>query len=182
MEEFTYRGLRIVIKRGDITEEDVDAIVNAANSLMIMGGGVAGAIKRKGGQIIEDEARRYAPVPVGEAVATGAGKLRARYVIHVPTMEKPAMKISVENVRRAARAALKEAIKLGIKSVAFPALGAGVGGVPVREAIFTILEEIGRLEDTGNLVEIRLIAWSKEDYREFLRAVKGYLNDDSPRV
>ncbi|RLE47642.1 MAG: macro domain-containing protein, partial [Candidatus Methanomethylicota archaeon] len=85
-------------------------------------GGVAGAIKRVGGVEIELEARKHAPIPVGEAIFTGAGKLKAKYVIHAPTMERPAMKIGIENVRLAMRAALKCAESLGLRSIAFPGL------------------------------------------------------------
>jgi len=88
--ERTYKGVRIVVLTGDITKQEVDAIVNPANSMLVMGGGVAGAIKRVGGKEIEDESVKHAPVPVGEAVATGAGRLKAKYVIHAPTMERPA--------------------------------------------------------------------------------------------
>ncbi|MEX2689946.1 MAG: macro domain-containing protein, partial [Candidatus Njordarchaeum guaymaensis] len=77
--------VEIIVIKGDITKMDVDAIVNPANSLLIMGGGVAGAIKRRGGQIIEDEAVKQGPIPVGNAVITSAGNLKARYVIHAPT-------------------------------------------------------------------------------------------------
>jgi len=116
------RGVEIKVMLGDITKVDVEAIVNPANSYMIMGGGVAGAIKRVGGVEIELEARKHAPIPVGEAIFTGAGKLKARYVIHAPTMERPAMKIGIENVRLAMRAALKCAESLGLRSIAFPGL------------------------------------------------------------
>ncbi len=166
-------GVKVVVKRGDITEESVDAIVNPANSLLIMGGGVAGAIARKGGREIEEEARRHAPVPVGKAVTTGAGRLPAKYVIHAPTMERPAQRIGVDNVRKAARAALEEALRLGIESIAFPALGAGVGGVPVYDAIIAILEQVKILAKPP-LKEVRLIAWSERDYQEFIRAVEDF--------
>lgn len=79
--ERTYKGVRIVVVTGDITQQEVDAIVNPANSMLIMGGGAAGAIKRVGGKEIEDEAVKHAPVPVGEPVATGASRLKAKYVV-----------------------------------------------------------------------------------------------------
>jgi len=140
---------------------------------MIMGGGVAGAIKRKGGIEIEEEARRYAPVPVGEAVATTAGKLKAKYVIHAPTMERPAMRIGLENVEKATRAALLLADKLELESIAFPGMGTGVGGVPYYDAAKKMLEVVKEHVDKGTkLKEIILVAWGKEAFEEFKRALK----------
>ncbi len=167
--------VRVLIKEGDITEEDVDAIVNPANSLMVMGGGVAGAIKRKGGDVIEREALRHAPVPVGEAVATTAGRLKARYVIHAPTMERPAMRTTAEKVRRATEAALLLAARMGLKSVALPAMGAGVGGVPVRDSVKAILSALrDNLDRLSGLQEVRLVAWGRDAYREFVEAAKEF--------
>jgi len=130
--ERAYKGVRIVVLTGDITEQEVDAIVNPANSMLVMGGGVAGAIKRVGGKEIEDEAVKHAPVQVGEAVATGAGRLKAKYVIHAPTMERPAMRIGKRNVGLSVRGALKCAEGLKIRSMAFPGMGTGVGGLSLE--------------------------------------------------
>lgn len=132
--KMVYMGIAIEVKKGDITEEVVGAIVNPANSKMVMLGGVAGAIRRKGGFEIEQEAMKHAPVPVGKAIATGAGKLRAKYVIHAPTMELPAMRITTENVYKATKAALEKAEELNLDSIAMPGMGTGVGGVPPMEA------------------------------------------------
>ncbi|MDI6888877.1 MAG: macro domain-containing protein [Methanocellales archaeon] len=126
--------MTIIVKKGDITKMECDAIVNPANSYGHMGGGVAGAIRREGEVGIEKEAMDKAPIPVGKAIGTKAGKLRCRYVIHSPTMERPVMKIGVENVKKAMRAALSLAKELGIKSIAIPGMGTGVGGVARDEA------------------------------------------------
>ena len=167
--------VRVLIKEGDITEEDVDAIVNPANSLMVMGGGVAGAIKRKGGDVIEREALRHAPVSVGEAVATTAGRLKARHVIHAPTMERPAMRTTAEKVRRATKAALLLAARMGLRSVALPAMGAGVGGVPVRDSVRAMLSALrDNLYRLSGLQEVRLVAWGRDAYREFVEAAKEF--------
>jgi O-acetyl-ADP-ribose deacetylase (regulator of RNase III) len=130
----TYKDVKIVVTTGDITRQKVDAIVNPANSSLIMGGGAAGAIKRVGGKEIEDEAIKKAPVPVGEAIATKAGIIEAKHVIHAPTMKMPAMRIGAENVKLAMKGALKCAEHLGIQSVAFPGMGTGVGGLQLEEA------------------------------------------------
>jgi len=127
---------------GDITRLEVDAIVNPANSQLIMGGGAAGAILRAGGAQIQKEALRKAPIQIGKAVATTAGKLKAKYVIHAPTMARPAMLTDKENARLATRGALKCAEKLGIRSMAFPGLGTGVGGLNPQEAAKVMAEEI----------------------------------------
>ena len=114
------------IVRGDITEFAVEAIVNAANNELWMGGGVAGAIKRKGGQCIEDEALKQGPIEVGGAVATSAGALKSKYVIHAATMGMD-FKTDELKVRSSCASALKEAERLKVRSIAFPALGCGVG-------------------------------------------------------
>jgi len=158
----------IIVKKGDITEEACDAIVNPANSLGIMGGGVALAIKRKGGKEIEAEARRKAPIPLGKAIATQAGKLKCKYVIHSPTMEKPAQKIPLENVRLATRAALELARKLKVKSIAFPGMGTGVGGVRAEDAARVMIEECKKFED----LEIRLVAWDENLYQAFKKFLR----------
>jgi O-acetyl-ADP-ribose deacetylase len=118
---------------GDITARTVDAIVNAANNHLWMGAGVAGAIKRQGGQVIEDEAVRQGPIPVGEAVVTGAGSLKARYVIHAAAMGQDLV-TNADLIRQATMHSLQRAIDLGLSSIALPALGTGVGGFPVAVA------------------------------------------------
>jgi O-acetyl-ADP-ribose deacetylase (regulator of RNase III) len=153
----------ILVKKGDITKEKCDAIVNPANSLGVMGGGVALAIKRAGGKSIEKEAMKKAPIPVGGAIATKAGKLKCRYVIHSPTMRRPAMRIPLNNVRLAVRAALKLAKELGIKSIAFPGMGTGVGGVRAEDAAKIMVEECKKFDN----LEIRLVAFDDELYRAF---------------
>jgi O-acetyl-ADP-ribose deacetylase (regulator of RNase III) len=127
---------------GDLTQLTVDAIVNPANSLGLMVGSVAAAIREAGGQVIEDEAKACAPVAVGAAVVTTAGELFVKAVIHAPTMEEPGMKIGVENVRRATRAALLAAARNNYETIAFPAIGAGVGGVPFDEAARAMVDEL----------------------------------------
>ena len=166
------------IIKGDITKVKVDAIVNPANSWMIMGGGVAGAIRRAGGQVIESEARKYAPVPVGEAKVTRAGRLPCKYVIHAPTMERPAMRTTIDKVRAAVRAALRAADNARAKSVAFPGMGTGVGGLDPRKAasamVETIIEELPRL---SNVSEVLLVAFNEELYSAFVDAVLKFAEE-----
>ena len=131
--------MAVVVEKGDLTKVFCDAIVNPANSSGYMGGGVAGAIKRIGGIVIEKEAISKAPIEVGKAVATTAGTLPCKYVIHAPTMKQPAMKIGVENVRLATQAALKLGIELNLKTIAIPGMGTGVGRVSVEDAAGAIV-------------------------------------------
>ena len=168
-------NIDVEVVEGDITEESVDAIVNPANSLMIMGGGVALAIKRKGGEVIEREAMSKAPVPVGSAISTSAGRLKVKYVIHAPTMERPAMKISIDNVYKATRAALVEAENLKLKSIAIPGMGTGVGGISYRDSMKAMFKAIKDLNSEGllrNLKLIRFVAWGREAYEEFVTALR----------
>ena len=125
--------LTLTAIQGDITEQAVDAIVNAANNHFWMGGGVAGAIKRKGGQEIEREAMALGPVEPGESVTTTAGRLKARYCIHAAVMGQ-GLETDAELITRATRSALAEAVRLGLDSAALPALGTGVGGFPLPSA------------------------------------------------
>lgn len=126
--------MAIIVEKGDLTRISCDAIVNPANSFGYMGGGVAGALKRSGGAEIENEAISKAPIDVGKAVETTAGSLPCKYVIHAPTMEEPAMRIGVENVTLATRAAFNLGVELNLKSIAIPGMGTGVGGVSTDDA------------------------------------------------
>jgi len=171
--ECSYKDVKIIVEKGDITKLEVDAIVNPANSMLIMGGGVAGAILRTGGREIQEEALEYAPVLVGKALATKAGKLKANYVIHAPTMKRPAMRIDKENVQLATKGALKCAEQLEIGSVAFPGMGTGVGGLEPNEAAQVMIKEIKRYVDKGTtLKQIILIGFTKDLTQAFQSALK----------
>jgi O-acetyl-ADP-ribose deacetylase len=134
--------MQVHVTNADITTLPVDAIVNPANSLGIMDRGVAASIREQGGESIQDETMAKAPVPVGAAMLTSAGRLPAKFVIHAPTMEKPGMKIGAENIRRATRAALIAAHASELPVIAVPAMGTGSGGISPEEATRAIVEEI----------------------------------------
>jgi O-acetyl-ADP-ribose deacetylase (regulator of RNase III) len=134
--------MQVHIAKADIWTLPVDAVVNPANSLGIMGGGVGGSLRRQGGDVIQQAAMAAAPIAVGAALVTTAGQLPAKNVIHVPTMEEPGMKIGAENVRRAARAALIAADRNNFKVIAIPGIGTDLGEVPMDEAARAIVEEI----------------------------------------
>ena len=124
---------RIELWNGDICELEVDAIVNAANTSLWMSTGVGGAIKRAGGDAIEFAAVRQAPVELGSAIVTSAGTLAARYVIHAISLDRD-RRTSGGAIEAAMRSTFARARELGVISLAFPALGTGVGGFPLDEA------------------------------------------------
>ncbi len=140
----------IRIHEGNITDLDVDAIVNAANTELQHGGGVAAAIVRAGGRVIQEESDRVGWCDLGKAVATGAGSLKAKHVIHVPTIDyRSSQRASLSQIEDGARAALALARELGARSVGFPLLGAGIVGLPrrqVAEAMVAALREASDLE------------------------------------
>lgn len=148
---FSTDKVSINVVVGDITEFVGDAIVNPANTLLIMGGGVAGAIRRRGGIEIEEEARRLAPIPIGRAIVTSAGRLRCRAVIHAPTVEMSGDRSSFENVYKATKAALECAKSYGFKSVAFPLMGAGIGGLSIEESTTAMVKAFKELGENIDL-------------------------------
>jgi len=164
--------MKITIKKGDITELKVDAIVNAANSYGYMGGGVAGAIKRKGGIRIEQEAVEKAPMPIGHAVLTTAGLLKAKHVIHAATMEQPSSLTDVNNVKEATRASLECADENKLKVIAMPGLGTGVGDVPKDEAAKAIIKVILNF-NAKSLEEVILMDIGDKMVKEFEKVLKG---------
>ncbi len=136
----------------DVTTLDVDAIANAANTRLAHGGGVAGAISRAAGPDLQRESTAKAPIGLGEAVATSAGALPARFVIHAATME-PGGPTSADVIRRATAATLWKAEELGLRSLALVAFGTGVGGFPVQEAARIEVEEVERHLRSGSRLE-----------------------------
>lgn len=160
----------IRVVQGDITEQDVDAVVNAANNHLWMGAGVAGAIVRRGGRGIEADAMRQGPIGVGDAVITGGGDLPAPHVIHAAAMGQD-LRTDAEKVQRATDSALTLAEQRGLKSIAFPALGTGVGGFPLDECA-RIMIRVAR-EHAGKpeaLREVRFVLFDTAAYDAFRRA------------
>jgi len=125
--------VEIEVQQADVTELEVDAIANAANTQLMHGGGVAGAISRAGGPEVQRESTEKAPIGLGEAVETGAGDMPARYVIHAATMELGGP-TSAEIIERATESTLAKADELGCRSLALVAFGTGVGGFPLDRA------------------------------------------------
>ena len=162
----------IELVEGDITRVEADALVNAANNRLLMGGGVAGAIRRAGGKEIEEEAVKKGPIPIGEAVATGAGRLRARYIIHADVMGLD-FHTDGEKIRAATRNSLLRAEELGLKSIAFPALGTGVGGFPLDECARIMLAEVRQyLQGKTGLERVIFVLRGEEAYKAFRAVVQ----------
>jgi O-acetyl-ADP-ribose deacetylase (regulator of RNase III) len=163
----------LVIERGDITDAEVDAVVNAANSELWMGAGVAGAMKRKGGTVIEEEALRQGPIEIGEAVLTVAGNLPATHVIHAATMGRD-LKTDPEKIAAATRSTLALAEKHKLESIAFPALGSGVGGVSPADSadaiVSTVLQHVKR--GNSSLQKVLFVLYQDEAYKAFTDTVQ----------
>lgn len=170
----------IELVQGDITEQDTDAIVNAANSQLVLGGGVAGAIRRKGGPSIQQECDRKAPVPVGGAVLTGAGNLKARYVIHAVG---PRMGEGDEDrkLRQAALNSLKVADIHRLQSIAFCAISTGIFGYPIDRCARILLRTARDfLQDNPqtSLQRVVFCLFDRPAYDAFAAALKE-LQDES---
>lgn len=164
--------MTIEVIEADITTLDVDAVVNAANDHLWMGSGVAGAIKRAGGVEIEREAMAKAPVAVGEAVATGAGELPARHVIHAAVMGQD-LTTNAGTIERATRSALELAQELGARSVALPALGTGVGGVAPEESA-RAMAAAARSAEAPGVERVVFAVFGREAVAAFRAAVGDY--------
>ena len=158
---------RVTLVEGDITAQEVDAIVNAANSDLQLGAGVAGAIRANGGSSIQDECDAHGPIAVGEAAITGAGELPARFVIHAAGMQLGG-EASEESLRSSLQASLDLAAENGCETVAVPAIGAGIGGLGMQRCAEISLQ-VARafLEGSSPVSEIRFVLFGEPAYRVF---------------
>lgn len=158
---------RVSLREGDITDEAVDAVVNAANSALVLGAGVAGAIREKGGPAIQAECDAIGPIRIGEAAVTSAGRLPARFVIHAASMP-PGGGATEASVRAAFRASLALAKEKGCRTLAAPAIGAGIAGFPLQRCAEILLEEArAHLAGETTLEEIRFVLFGEPAYRVF---------------
>ncbi len=158
---------RVTLQEGDLTEQETDAIVNAANNQLVLGAGVAGAIREKGGPTIQQECDAHGAIEVGEAAITGAGDLPARFVIHAAGMA-PGGVANEETVRSSLRASLELARENGLATISIPAIGTGVGGFPLQRCAEVSLEEArAHLEGETSLEEIRFVLFGEPAYRVF---------------
>ncbi len=165
--------LQLTVTLGDITEQATDAIVNAANNHLWMGSGVAGAIKAKGGEEIEHEAVRLGPIEPGQAVTTSAGRLNARYCIHAAAMGQN-LATSADLIAKATCSALAEAARLELDSVAFPALGTGVGGFPAEScARLMLAAALSHSRTTANPGSVTFVLRDEPAFRSFARVLES---------
>ncbi len=172
--EVQVSGSKIEIVKGDLSQQDTQAVVNAANDHLWMGSGVAGALKKHGGTAIEDEATEQGPVNIGEAVLTGGGDLQAEYVIHAVSMGQD-LKTNPEAVGKATQAALKLAEERHIASLSLPAIGTGAGGVEIHQCASVMLNQtIEFLQSATSLNLVRFVLFDDavhEAFNEELRHI-----------
>lgn len=172
-------GCRLSLIQGDITKQDTEAIVNAANARLAGGGGVDGAIHRAGGPIITEECRKIGGCPTGKAVITSGGNLKAKYVIHaVGPIYRGGQNHEAELLRSAYLSSLALAKVRGITSISFPSLGTGAYGYPIKEAARVALQTVldFMTENQSGLVrKIVFVLFTPQDlsvYQETLQALR----------
>jgi O-acetyl-ADP-ribose deacetylase len=163
--------LELAVIEGDITALDVDAIANAANDHLWMGSGVAGAIKRAGGEEIEQEAVAKGPIAMGDAVATGGGTLRACWVIHGAVMGQD-LETNADLVRRTTESCLRVADALGAESLALPAFGTGVGGFPLDKCAQIMVDAV-RAHEASSLKRVVFGVFGAEAKSAFDAALRA---------
>jgi len=160
---------KVVLRRGDLTDAKVDAIVNAANNGLLLGAGVAGAIRKKGGSAIQNECDRVGPIPLGEAAITGAGNLPATYVIHAASMRVGEL-TSEEHLAESTRNSLLRATEKRLQSIAFPAIGTGIAGLPMERCAEVMLAEIrDHLGGSTSLERVEMVLYDDAALRVFER-------------
>ena len=169
--------LRLEVRGGDIAAVEADAVANAANDRLWMGAGVAGALKRAGGVEVEQEAMAKGPIDLGTTVATTAGRLPARWVIHGAVMRQD-LRTDADLVRRTTRSCLELADELGCRSLALPAFGTGVGGFPLGECARIMVEEARRFEP-ASLELVIFAVFGAEAYEAFSSEVSSPLPEGS---
>jgi O-acetyl-ADP-ribose deacetylase len=158
---------QIEILQGDLTEMDTDAIVNAANNDLQLGGGVAGAIRRKGGPQIQSECNEVGPVPVGGAAITSGGNLKARFVIHAASMQLGGLTVA-HSLRSSTAHSLRIAAQKGLKTIAFPAVGTGIAGFPIRECAEIMLREVEKhFKGPTSLEKVYFVLFSADSLSAF---------------
>jgi O-acetyl-ADP-ribose deacetylase len=169
---------KIVIQQGDLTEMDTDAIVNAANNDLILGGGVAGAIRRKGGDVIQRECNDIGSIPIGYAAITTGGNLKAKHVIHAASMRLGGA-TTADALRNSTAYALRIAAERGLKTIAFPAVGTGVAQFPVKECAEIMLQESARhLKNGTSLEKICFVLFDEDACAAFQSAWKNLREAD----
>jgi len=167
--------LSIEVLQGDLTDQDVDAIVNAANNDLELGGGVAGAIARAGGPQIQAECHKIGPIEVGDAAITGGGTLKARFVIHAASMRLGG-RTGADGLRRSTRRSLEIGDLRGLRSIAFPAVGTGIARFPLEECARIMLEEVvAHSRKSTSIREVRFVLFGANAEDAFRQEAEGQL-------
>ncbi len=176
---------KIVLEQGDLTEMNVDAIVNAANNDLQLGGGLAGVIRRKGGDSIQQECNQIGMIPWGGAAMTSGGKLKARHIIHAASME-----LGGHTTARALRGSTAHALRIasqkGFRTIAIPAVGTGIGGFPLSECAEIMLHEaVEHLKRPSSLEKIHFVLFDAKALAAFEKAMgemkeRGELAEPQP--
>ena len=163
---------KIILQQGDLTEIDADAIVNAANNDLKLGGGLAGVIRRKAGEAVQRECDAIGTIPVGGAAITSAGKLKARHIIHAASMQLGG--VTIGHALRASTAhSLRIAAEKGLRTIAFPAIGTGIGGFPLSECAAIMLHEASEhLKRATSLEKIYFVLFDKTSLSAFEKALR----------
>jgi len=158
---------RIVIIAGDLVDQDVDAIVNAANNDLVLGGGVAGAIRSRGGPTIQEECDAHGPVRIGESAVTAAGELSARHVIHAASMALGGA-TTTESLESSMNHAFQIANELDVKTIAVPAVGTGIAGFPIDECAVVMARSLRKALANGwEPDEVRFVLFGDGARRAF---------------
>jgi O-acetyl-ADP-ribose deacetylase (regulator of RNase III) len=178
---------KILLRQGDLTESDADAIVNPANNDLQLGGGLAGVIRRKGGDAVQRECNQIGSIPVGGAAITSGGKLAARYIIHAASMQLGGHTTALA-LRGSTAHALRIAAEKGLRTIAFPAIGTGIGGFPLSECAAIMLNEaVEHLKGPTTLEKIEFVLYDDKAlaaFKQELSAIeqRGELNSDPAAI
>jgi len=176
---------RIVLQQGDLTEMNTDAIVNPANNDLQLGGGLAGVIRRKCGDLVQRECSEIGAIPVGGAAITSAGKIKARYIIHAASMQLGGH-TTTRALRSSTAHSLRIAAEKGLRTIAFPAIGTGIGGFPLSECAAIMLHEaVTHLQGPTSIEKIHFVLFDAKALAAFERAMsemkeRGELDADMP--
>ena len=173
-------SIEMKVVRGDLTTQQVDAIVNSVNNDLLLGGGVSGAISRVAGPSVQEECHKIGTVPLGTAVVTSAGNLAAKWIIHA-AVNPLGLWADAKSVRSAVRNVLKKTQELGAKRVAFPAIGTGAGGFPVERCVDILVEEVLKHGETPtSLEEVLFVLYDEKPFAIFEERYKEKLNPTPP--
>ena len=167
---------RIVVMKGDITDIEADAIVNAANTDLVLGSGVAGAIRKKGGDVIQNECNEIGSIPLGQAAITGAGNIQARFVIHAAGMHLGG-RVSEMSLWDTTHNSLLRASEKNLKTIAFPAIGTGVGGFPMKNCARVMVDTVSEfLQNKHSSIErVYFVLFNEESFDAFDLYLKSKL-------